>query len=404
MAETRMHKEQRVLAVLNSVIWALNKLFLPFDAKFLLYFLIESLVEGVLHRSSTDPSIPKRKEMEGTNTSPSKVSVGANNSSNNGSNSSDKGSASGSAGSASRSASGSSGGSINGGLGGAARRSKVAVVIDGASEKGSLVVERLAAEGYFVLLPGRENRATEKTQTIRADMKREESAEAFIKKVQKAVGRVDLLIVSSTVSIEKYTKSPKEISGMEKKMIPSRKKVGFVTKKEQYREADRNLLEKDPNIRRNYLINFLVICGLARLLKAGDGRVVVCVSRAADLVSTKRQGTLLPSMFYSFCYSQMCGYLLGIGAKARFSYLDVSVVSTGYPISDIFNFSLFRSKLFQKLSVNPERYARTVLHAAEAKKTSSVSFFDGLLQKACPLTPEMQDRANDLWEQAEIIS
>lgn len=344
---------------MGRTLWVLKKALLPFDAKLVLYLIVEGAAEWLAKRRL-------KAGEEGSERSGRR-----------------------------RSGRSSSGGN---------EPRRVAVVLDGVSKKGQALVDRLVGLGYLVIFPNKENKRTDRTETIRGDMKREESVEAFIKRVQRGHTSLDLLVLN-TQHFDRYSQSAKEISGMEKKIVPTRKKQGFITKKEQYREADRILLQKDPNIRRNYLINFLLVSGLSHLLKLGQARVVICTTRVFRLVSEENTGTLLPSMFYSFCYSQMCKYLLGLGAKTRFPYLDIRVVSTSCAISDLFSGNFFKAPGMARFALDSDQHAAAVINAVTAEKQlAAPAVFDGFTRQEAETSPRTKDRANDLWEQAEMIS
>ncbi|KAI5187061.1 hypothetical protein NEHOM01_1900 [Nematocida homosporus] len=284
------------------------------------------------------------------------------------------------------------------------KHKKVAVLLDGTSCRGQVILERLITMGYLVIYPDGSSASSDDRVSIKATLDREESAEAFIKKVAVRNPKVDLLVVNRQRYV-RFSKKSNPIPALEKKIIPSKKKKGFITKHGSYRELDRIMLEKDPNLRHNYLLNFLVVRGLAEALKSGEGVVVFCTGRVFNLVQSTVAQVTLPSLFFSFCYSQMSVVLLGLGTKSRYSYLDVRVVSTGVGLADIFGWSILRNKLFSFWATNTSEYEAAVVKAIIAKKRKElVTYADAVFKLPFDSNIDGYDRANDLWEQAEMIS
>ncbi|KAI5172740.1 hypothetical protein NEFER03_1772 [Nematocida sp. LUAm3] len=281
---------------------------------------------------------------------------------------------------------------------------KIAVIMDGTSQRGKELVRKLIINRYFVIHPDSCESEDRTKKTIKATLDREESAEAFIKKVTIQIRKIDLLVINQQ-KFSASLKRPVLVKGMEKKIVPSIKKQGFISKNRSYREPDRMLLEKDPNVRKNYMLGFLFIRGLASALKNGDGKVLIASSRVYGLVESHFKWPMLPSFFFSFCYSQMCMVLLGIGAQARYGYLDIRIVSSDLFFSDVFSSSIFQGKAYKYVSVPPEAHVSSLLHAANLPKEKSlVIYTDFIFRSLFDGNIDGYDRANDLWEQAEIIS
>ncbi|KAI5192641.1 hypothetical protein NEMIN01_2129 [Nematocida minor] len=260
---------------------------------------------------------------------------------------------------------------------GESRPRKKAVILDGTSKHGALLKNQLIEMGYTVVYPGKEETPSDSCIAIPISIRNEESIDLFVKKVI-LLGRIDLLVVNSA-QYKAVRNKIKPIQGIEKKIIPSRKKTGFISKNELYKESDRILLEKDLNARRNYLFNFLLIRGLSDSLKGGDGMVVLCVHRVFMLVSEKKN--TLPSYSFSYCNSQLFNVFLGMGAKARYNYLDIRVIGCDF-LSDI--------------------WIKTVEHCVKQKKKEELQYFNNCT--AGKIEGLNADRANDIWENAEIIS
>lgn len=254
---------------------------------------------------------------------------------------------------------------------------KTAVLLDGTSKHGLFLRNKLLEKGYSVILPSDAETTSENVINIPIKIRNEESIDLFVKKVS-IYGAIDLLLVnSSDYSLIKQKIQP--IKGVEKKILPSRKKTGFVSKSELYKEKNRILLEKDHNARRNYLFNFLLIRGLSEKLKSGSGMVVVCTHRIFMLANEVE--TILPSYTFSYCHSQLLHLFLGIGAKARYNYLDVRIVR-----SDFFN----------------DLWVDGAIHCIQQPKRQEIQYFDNF--QALQLDKKYTDRANDIWESAEMIS
>ncbi|OAG29539.1 hypothetical protein NEDG_00672 [Nematocida displodere] len=284
-----------------------------------------------------------------------------------------------------------------------APKKRVAVILDGSSRGGRALKELLVSFGYTVIYPSEKGEETEHTLGIRTGLDREESAEIFIKKITQSQKNVDLLIVNLQ-RYKKHGNNPTEIKGVEKKIVPSKKKRGFISKRQPYRDVDRVLLEKDPNVRKNYLLGFLLIRGLAPALKSGEGRVVINACRVFNLLGGEYAPSLFPSAFFSFSYSQMCTVLLAFGAKARYHYLDVSVVSTSLLFSEAVN-SFPRINRLVLSASDPGVYATCLVSAALSERNKDVvSYYDTTLPRSFAENLGGYDRANDLWEQAEMIS
>lgn len=257
------------------------------------------------------------------------------------------------------------------------RQKKRAVILDGTSAHGLALRKSLIQMGYTVIYPGTEEDKSDSSISIPIPIRNEESIDLFVKKVN-ILGSIDLLVVNSNQ--RSFIRSSIEsIEGIEKKIVPSRKKIGFISKKELYKGRDRIILEKDRNARKNYLFNFLLIRGLSESMKRTSGTVVICVHRIFMLVKGKKN--ILPSYSFSYCNSQLFNVFLGIGAKTRYKYLDIRIVSSDF----IGN-----------------RWIRLVENCLGQKRTDDIQYyndmFPGSLDDIC------KDRANDIWENAEIIS
>ncbi|EIJ89529.1 hypothetical protein NEPAR06_1798 [Nematocida parisii] len=254
---------------------------------------------------------------------------------------------------------------------------KSAVLLDGTSKYGSILRDKLIKQGYSVTYPDEAGVHAEYTVPIPIKIRNEDSIDIFIKKVpQKSI---DLLVINSSACKLSKDIRVQPIKGIEKKIIPSKEKKGFINKNELYKDKSRILLEKDHNAKKNYLFNFLLIRGLADKLKSGNGMVIICTHRVFNLV--EKPPVLIPSYLFSYCYSQLLSCFLGIGAKSRYSYLDVRIISCSF--------------------MN-ELWTDYVMHSIKKTKKRTVQYFNGVSEER--INSEYFDRANDVWENAEMIS
>lgn len=278
---------------------------------------------------------------------------------------------------------------------------KVAVVLDGESPGGAALRDRLVGLGFYPVFPSRQTQTDKRFAAVRSNLDREESTESFIKKVSQEYKRIDLLVVNLQM-YKKNTRVPACIDGLEKKIVPSKRKKGFITKNSAYRNSDRMLLEKDPNARRNYLIGFYAIRELEPALRSGGGRVLIGTSRAFLLAPDELEQPMIPSAFFSFCFSQRCGLFLGVGARTRYPVLDVQVVGTGLIFSGA---GLGIRRWLPRSLSDPDRaYVEPMISALRSPSSASVTYFDGGVRQNIKAYVGEYDRANDLWEQAEVIS
>jgi len=283
------------------------------------------------------------------------------------------------------------------------KKKRVAVVLDGSSETGKKLVEELLNQGYFVIFPNKENIENRQYRCIKAKIEREEAVEVFVKKIEEQEKQIDLLVLNGS-TYEKYTKAHREIKGTETRITPSKKKIGFEGSKREYRPADRVMLDKDPNARKNYLMPFLVIRELAPLLRNGDGRVVIWADECFKLVSYGTRVSL-PSAFFSYAKSQMCLVLLGVGAKNRYPYLDTRIVSGNMTFTSVINREGVKKKLFKWMVYNSDLSAIELENAVTAENSEKkLLYFDGIFPGELGKHLGGCERANDLWEQAEMIS
>ncbi|KAI5180489.1 hypothetical protein NEOKW01_0793 [Nematocida sp. AWRm80] len=281
---------------------------------------------------------------------------------------------------------------------------KIAVVLDCITPSGEHLMNSLIKLGYYVVYPSITSLDTPDVSGLNYSLDKEESTDAFIRRVSQLHKKIDLLIINRQ-KYNRFTSKPVSLSGKEKKLVPSKKRTGFITKEGKYRDKDRIFLEKDRNARDNFLMGFLVLRGLASALKLGEGKVVICAGDVFGLVESSLKWPMFPSLFYSFCYSQMCSVLLGIGAKSRYSYLDVRILSTPLVLSDVFSTSPTQNKLLLLLSPDATEHAKygiNILKERGVKK--SILYYQGMNKSVFDDNISGCDRANDLWEQAEIIS
>ncbi|KAI5169186.1 hypothetical protein NEIRO03_2629 [Nematocida sp. AWRm78] len=254
---------------------------------------------------------------------------------------------------------------------------KSAVLLDGTSKYGSILCDKLINQGYSVIYPDETSTHKEYTVPIPIKIRNEDSIDIFIKKVSQK--SIDLLVINSSECKLSKDIRIRPIKGIEKKIIPSKEKKGFINKNELYKDRSRILLEKDYNAKKNYLFNFLLIRGFADKLKSGNGMVIICTHRIFNLV--KKPPVFIPSYLFSYCYSQLLSYFLGIGAKSRYNYLDVRIISCSF--------------------MN-ELWTDYVIHSINKTKKRTVQYFNGLSEEH--INSEYFDSANDVWENAEMIS
>ncbi|KAI5132662.1 hypothetical protein NEAUS07_0238 [Nematocida ausubeli] len=255
---------------------------------------------------------------------------------------------------------------------------KTAVMLDGTSKHGVILRKKLAEEGYSVIYPDENGISEENMINIPIKIRNEASINLFVKKIS-LYGRIDLLVLNSAKRSISTQVKIRPIKGLEKKIIPSKDKKGFISKNELYKEKNRVLLEKDSNAKKNYLFNFLLIRGLAEKLKAGDGVVVLCIDRIFMIAD--KAPSMLPSYFFSYCHSQLLALFLGIGTKSRYTYLDVRIVGSCF-LTD--------------------QWTSAAIGSIRQKRSESVQYFNGSTEEK--IDESYTDRANDLWENAEMVS